>query len=205
MLLDATCFNLPYHFFVICFRLVERFLLDAYKPRQVSTFALNIFRHQTKVDGEEVVVDFWDTAGQERFRTLHPSYYHQANACILVFDVTRKVTYKNLGNWYKELRDYRPHIPCFCVANKIDADSSVVQKSFNFGKKHGMPFFFVSASDGTNVVKMFRETIAAAVQYRKHPTDFMDQVLQELEQFTSDDEREDGSSTPGGSTSNKLA
>ena len=28
--------------------------------------------------------DFWDTAGQERFKSMHPSYYHQAHACILV-------------------------------------------------------------------------------------------------------------------------
>ena len=29
-------------------------------------------------------LDFWDTAGQERFSSMHPSYYHQAHACILV-------------------------------------------------------------------------------------------------------------------------
>ena len=30
------------------------------------------------------LLDFWDTAGQERFTSMHPSYYHQAHACILV-------------------------------------------------------------------------------------------------------------------------
>ncbi|XP_064487846.1 rab-like protein 2A [Ornithodoros turicata] len=166
-------------------KLVERFLLDKYKPQQISTYALTLFRHKTEVNNEDVVVDFWDTAGQERFKTLHASYYHQANACILVFDVTRKITYKNLTNWYKELREFRPQIPCICVANKIDADMSVVKKCFNFPKKHNLPFFFVSASDGTNVVKMFREAIHAAVEYRKNPTDFVDEVLQELEGFSS--------------------
>ena len=28
--------------------------------------------------------DFWDTAGQERFNSMHPSYYHNAHACIMV-------------------------------------------------------------------------------------------------------------------------
>lgn len=28
--------------------------------------------------------DFWDTAGQERFQSMHPSYYHNAHACIMV-------------------------------------------------------------------------------------------------------------------------
>ena len=65
-------------------------------------------------------IDIWDTAGQERFQSMHPSYYHQAHACLLVFDVTRKITYKNLSNWLTELRKYRPEIPCFCIANKID-------------------------------------------------------------------------------------
>jgi Rab-like protein 2 len=26
-------------------------------------------------------------------------YYYKAHACIMVFDVTRKVTYTNLANW----------------------------------------------------------------------------------------------------------
>ena len=67
-----------------------------------------------------ILKDFWDTAGQEKFQSMHPSYYHQAHACILVFDATRKNTYKSLANWYDEMRNYRPSIPCICAVNKID-------------------------------------------------------------------------------------
>lgn len=69
--------------------------------------------------------DFWDTAGQERFSSMHPSYYYRAHACILVFDVTRKATYKSLADWYGELRQYCEGIPCLLVANKIDVDYNV--------------------------------------------------------------------------------
>ncbi|XP_053800257.1 rab-like protein 2A isoform X3 [Vidua chalybeata] len=129
------------------------------------------------------VLDFWDTAGQERFRSMHASYYHQAHACIMVFDVQRKVTYKNLNSWYKELREFRPEIPCIVVANKIDADMKVTQKSFNFARKFSLPFYFVSAADGTNVVKLFNDAIRLAVAYKQHSGDFMDEVLRELESF----------------------
>jgi len=71
--------------------------------------------------------DFWDTAGQEMFQSMHPSYYHQAHACIMVFDATRKVTYKNLATWYQELREHRPHIPVLCAANKIDSKSGSLE------------------------------------------------------------------------------
>jgi Rab-like protein 2 len=40
----------------------------------------------------------------------------------------------------------------------------VTQKSFKFAEKHGCPFFFVSASDGTNVVRIFNEAILQGAQ-----------------------------------------
>merc|ERR1740130_535192 len=133
-------------------KLVERFLLNNYQSRQLSTYALTLFRHNATVAGESVEVDFWDTAGQERFNSMHAAYYHMAHACIICFDATRKQTYKNLPTWYKELRDYRRDIPVICIANKVDVDQKVTSKEFAFPKKHNMKLFYCSASDGTNVV-----------------------------------------------------
>nr|XP_003229013.2 PREDICTED: rab-like protein 2A [Anolis carolinensis] len=164
-------------------KLMERFLMDGFKPQQLSTYALTLYKYTTEVDGKTILVDFWDTAGQERFQSLHASYYHKAHACIMVFDVQRKVTYKNLANWYKELREYRPEIPCIVVANKIDADLKMTQKSFNFPRKLNLPFYFVSAADGTNVVKIFNDAIKLAIAYKQNSGDFMDEVLKELENF----------------------
>ncbi|XP_054667628.1 rab-like protein 2B isoform X3 [Grus americana] len=162
-------------------KLLERFLLDGFRPQQLSTFALTLYKYRARVDGQAVLVDFWDTAGQERFQSMHASYYHKAHACIMVFDVQRKVTYKNLNSWYKELREFRPEIPCIVVANKIDADMKVTQKSFNFARKFSLPFYFVSAADGTNVVKLFNDAIKLAVAYKQNSGDFMDEVMRELE------------------------
>ncbi|KAI4879992.1 hypothetical protein NFI96_029173 [Prochilodus magdalenae] len=178
-------------------KLMERFLMDGYRPQQLSTYALTLYKYTTTVNGSLILVDFWDTAGQERFQSMHPSYYHKAHACIMVFDVQRKVTYKNLANWYKELREYRPEIPCLVVANKIDADMRVTQKSFNFAKKLGLPFYFVSAADGTNVVKVifkvFKDAINLALSYKKNSSDFMDEVMRELENFELENKEEEAS------------
>lgn len=43
----------------------------------------------------------------------------------MVFDVTRKLTYKNLDTWYEELQHHAPGIPTLVVANKIDIDYQV--------------------------------------------------------------------------------
>ncbi|KAG5470586.1 hypothetical protein LSCM1_01831 [Leishmania martiniquensis] len=171
-------------------KLVERFLMQRYIPVQMSTYALTLYRYDfVTEDGEEVDVDIWDTAGQERFATVHPSYYHDAHACILVFDSTRKATYKNLEKWLSEMRNYREHIPCIVACNKIDTDPSVTTKSFAFAEKHSFPLYYVSAADGSNVVQLFENAISTAAAYKKNPAkdDFMTQVIGML--------KEDGAAT----------
>ncbi|XP_032706638.1 rab-like protein 2B isoform X4 [Lontra canadensis] len=113
-----------------------------------------------------------------------------ARQSLWVFDVQRKVTYKNLSTWYTELREFRPEIPCIVVANKID-DVKMTQKSFNFARKFSLPLYFVSAADGTNVVKLFNDAIRLAVSYKHNSQDFMDEVLQELENFDLEQKEEE--------------
>lgn len=177
-------------------KLMERYLLDNYIPYQSSTYALTLYRHNCSnplKSGEELKVDFWDTAGQERFQSMHRSYYYGAHCCILVFDVTRKVTYKNLDTWYEELVSHRGiQMPVIVVANKIDMDPSRASRTFQFiqkhssargGKEEDFPLYFVSASDGSNVVTIFQEAIKRAVQYKTDVQNgkcenFIDEVME---------------------------
>lgn len=71
------------------------------------------------------------------------------------------------------------------------ADIKVTQKSFNFARKFSLPLYFVSAADGTNVVKLFNDAIRLAVSYKQNSRDFMDEVLQELENFELEQKEED--------------
>ncbi|KAJ3035680.1 Rab-like protein 2A [Rhizophlyctis rosea] len=183
-------------------KLMERFLLDNYVPHQLSTYALTVFRHKTKypfnpspsTPQRDLSIEFWDTAGQERFLSMHPSYYIGSHACVLVFDVGRKVTYKNLDIWYDELVRYRgSQLPLIIVANKIDMDPSRARKSFGFIDRRRaersssspspipsnsdpltdqsqdpyLPLYFASASDGTNVVSIFQDAIDRAVKFKE--------------------------------------
>lgn len=181
--------------------------MDQYEPVQLSTFALTLFRKTSVIDGESVdigaslfqtlgvplsacrphrraspppatpPIDFWDTAGQERFNKMHPAYYDKAHACVLVFDVTRKSTYQHLANWYSELREFCEHIPCILVANKIDEDYKVTRKNFKFASQNDLPFFFVSAADGTNVVKALDEAVRCALKHKQSgKKDFVEEV-----------------------------
>ncbi|KAI8608610.1 P-loop containing nucleoside triphosphate hydrolase protein [Chytriomyces sp. MP71] len=183
-------------------KLTERFLLNDFVPHQLSTYALTLYRHQCPhptTPSKTVTVEIWDTAGQERFHAMHPSYYLGAHAAILCFDMTRKITYKNLDAWFDKLSAFRGlTIPVVVVANKVDMDPARARKSFGFverrreerraaleacGKASGaedMPLFMCSASDGTNVVAAFREAIQRAVEFKEggeKGATFVDEIL----------------------------
>ena len=47
----------------------------------------------------------------------------------------------------------------FDGSNFVSVDLSITQRSFQFGKKYGLPQYFVSAADGTNVVKVGEDSL----------------------------------------------
>ena len=69
----------------------------------------------------------------------------------------------------------------------------VTSKAFAFPQKYNLPFFFVSAADGTNVVKIFEEAVQLAWQY-KHSgeKDFMTEVLDMLDDVSVEEGGEGG-------------
>ena len=45
----------------------------------------------------------WDTAGQEKFGGLRDGYYIHGKCAIIMFDVTSRLTYKNVPTWHRDL------------------------------------------------------------------------------------------------------
>ncbi|KAJ1498700.1 Rab-like protein 2A [Coelomomyces lativittatus] len=164
-------------------KLIERFLIQSYSHYTSSTRALSIYKYTQPhpITNDPINIDFYDTAGQERFASMHAGYYYSAHACLLCFDLTRKTTYKNLNNWYNELRHHRPNIPVIVLANKVDEQKDMAGRDFKFALDNQLEVIFVSACDGTNVLHAFQEIIKRAIQYKESDQrDFMDDVLELL-------------------------
>jgi GTP-binding nuclear protein Ran len=51
----------------------------------------------------QIQFDVWDTAGQEKFGGLRDGYYINGQCGIIMFDVTSRITYKNVPNWHRTL------------------------------------------------------------------------------------------------------
>ncbi|CAN1134828.1 Ras-related protein RABC2a [Linum perenne] len=118
---------------------------------------------QLTVAGKRLKLTIWDTAGQERFRTLTSSYYRNAQGIILVYDVTRRVTFTNLSDvWAKEVELYRTNQDCvkMLVGNKVDKDSDRAvtrEEGMELAKQLGCLFLECSAKTRENVEQCFEE------------------------------------------------
>lgn len=73
----------------------------------------------------------WDTAGQEKFGGLRDGYYIQGQCAIIMFDVTSRVTYKNVPNWHRDLVRVCENIPIVLTGNKVDIKDRKVTMSTN--------------------------------------------------------------------------
>jgi len=57
-------------------------------------------------------------------------------------------------------------------------DERVTQRRYKFVEQLNVPFNFVSAADGTNVVQIFRDALKMAVEYKANP--HQDDLMQDL-------------------------
>lgn len=68
--------------------------------------------------------EIWDTAGQERFASLAPMYYRNAQAALVVYDLTKPSSLIKAKHWVAELqRQASPGIVIALVGNKLDLTS----------------------------------------------------------------------------------
>lgn len=94
---------------------------------QPSTSGAQFIKKNLTVDGKQLKFQIWDTAGQEKFMSLAPMYYRSAEIIILVFDVTRKESFKSLRKWMNALQNNKRDGSFIVLAgNKIDVDDRVV-------------------------------------------------------------------------------
>ena len=110
--------------------------------------------------GKELKFDIWDTAGEERYRSLTKLFYKDTNAAVLVYDITRKVSFEQLKiYWINQIREIsNPNIILVIAANKTDLieDEKVDELSARkFAEEIDAIFCLVSAKSSVGIDDIF--------------------------------------------------
>ncbi|GAA5932166.1 hypothetical protein JCM3775_004256, partial [Rhodotorula graminis] len=99
---------------------VKRHLTGEFEKKYIATLGVEVHPLTFHTNFGTICFNVWDTAGQEKFGGLRDGYYIQGQCGIIMFDVTSKITYKNVPNWHRDLERVCENIPIVLCGNKVD-------------------------------------------------------------------------------------
>ncbi|KDO33525.1 GTP-binding nuclear protein Ran [Saprolegnia parasitica CBS 223.65] len=135
---------------------VKRHLTGEFEKKYVATLGVEVHPLKFETNFGPIKFNCWDTAGQEKFGGLRDGYYIQGQCAIIMFDVTSRISYKNVPNWHRDLFRVCENIPIVLCGNKVEVkDRKVKAKQITFHRKKNLQYFDISAKSNYQFEKPF--------------------------------------------------
>ena len=129
---------------------VSRHLTGEYEKKYIATIGAQLNTVYFDTTKGRIKFNIWDTAGQEKFGGLRDMYYEKSDCAILMFDLTSRITYKNIPKWYSDITRICEKIPMCLVGNKCElSERKVKDKAIRF-RKENIKYFEISCKNNNN-------------------------------------------------------
>jgi small GTP-binding protein len=139
--------------------MIHRFISNEFLSHTTPTTQTAFFRKQISTDADPFEFDVWDTAGQEQYHALSPLFYRDADAGIVVFDLTDRDSFVASQAWMAELKQARGEgIQIAVAGNKSDLISQQKisdEQMTEFAAANGAMAYKTSAKTGENIETLF--------------------------------------------------
>lgn len=132
--------------------LVQKVKCDSFIKLYNPTMGAEVHPINFNTNIGNICLKMWDTAGQEKFSGLKNGYYTQADGAILMYDLTSKITYKNLQNWNTDITNICGDIPRIICGNKSDIQE--IKDMSNLSHLN-IDKLIISVRNDTNIKLMF--------------------------------------------------
>lgn len=143
--------------------LLLRFTRDEVDLNSKTTIGVEFATRSVRIQDKVIKAQIWDTAGQERYRAITSAYYRGAFGALLVYDITKRITFENVGRWLAELKEHSDEkIVVMLVGNKSDLKDErevSIQEGADAAKKYGLSFIETSALTASNVEESFNRVL----------------------------------------------
>jgi small GTP-binding protein len=143
--------------------IITQFIEQTFQEDQQSTTGGTFSTKSVICDNNKTLkFEIWDTAGQERYRSLTKMFYKDANAAVLVYDITRKDSFEELKSyWAEQIKESTPpNIIIVIVANKADLleqETVNEEEARKFAGDMGALFVSTSAKTMETINQLFIE------------------------------------------------
>ena len=141
--------------------IITQFIDQTFQEDQQSTTGGTFSTKSVVCDNGKILkFEIWDTAGQERYRALTKMFYKDANAAVLVYDITRKDSFEEIQNyWSNQIKESSPPgIILAVAANKsdlIDHEAVDEEQARKFAEDLGAIFVSTTATQIDPVNDLF--------------------------------------------------
>ena len=143
--------------------IIYRFTQGKFEEKYKMTINLEFSFKNLKINDKIYRVQLWDTAGQEEFQSISRGYYKSGVCTLVVYDITNRDSFNNIGTWVEECKNNGPStISLVLVGNKTDLEDKrqiTYEEGEEFANRNNMQFFETSALNGNNIDKLFNDTV----------------------------------------------
>jgi len=147
--------------------LIKKFTKGIFEKDYIKTIGAQFSKYDRKINNDAIKLIFWDIAGQDDFRFLHPLFYKESRAAIIVVSLEENKlgegSFTHVEDWHNKLREFCGDIPVVLFANKVDLINDINRdkvKLQEFVKKYDfLDYYITSAKTGEGVIKAFNAII----------------------------------------------
>ena len=155
--------------------LTKRYLTNSFDLDTKMTLGASIFVNYIEKEGKRIALQIWDFGGEQDFRFLLPAYAQGTSAGILMFDLTRLLTYNIIEEFIDFFRDglniNRKDIPIFLVGGKMDlVEKRCIERKVALAavEKYNLHTYLeCSAKTGENVGEIFDKVASVVMERQK--------------------------------------
>ena len=157
----------------------------------ISTIGIDYIIQEENIEGTNYSFKIYDTAGQERYRSMSSRTIKSADGFILVFDVRKKSTLKNIESWLTNIQN-QVNINekiIILVGNKIDGEYREINKeeAIKYAKDNNMKYFETSAKLNIGIKDAFNEIYKDLAHLYKGIKDEVEEKKEKEEKNKMDD------------------
>ena len=156
--------------------LISQYIKREFPESPLPTIAIEFTTKIIKMNnGDKIKMQIWDTAGQEKYKSITSHHYRKAVGALLVYDITRRITFDDCIKWFSELKNFTDKDCMICiVGNKLDIIQNnpklrevTKEEGENFAKRNNTLFYEMSAKKFDEINRCFEDLVIKIYERKK--------------------------------------
>ena len=143
--------------------ILSRYVNNTFSESTKSTVGVELGCKIEEINNTKIKIQIWDTAGQERYKSITNTYYKGSKGALIVYDISRKESFKNVDKWIGDLKEYGEENACILlIGNKCDLENDrqvSIDEVTKKAEQYKIGFCETSAKNAKNIDYAFKTLI----------------------------------------------